>query len=69
MLGVMNADVYAIAVSTIARGWGSIDGEYLFHTMLADGWGGGISGVWGKAVRHSAKVRNMAMSVKYRQWA
>ena len=48
MLGVMNADVYAIAVSTIAREWGSIDGEYLFHTMLADGWGGGISGVWGK---------------------
>ena len=50
MLGVMNDDVYAIAVGTVARGWGSIDGEYSFHTAVVDGWGGVRYGVWGKVV-------------------
>ena len=38
VLGVMKADVYAIAVGTVARGWRSIDGDYLFHVVVADGW-------------------------------
>ena len=69
MLGVMNADVYDIAVGTVARGWGISDGECLFQTAVGDGWGVGTRVVWGKDDRHSAKVRNMAMSVRYRQWA
>ena len=64
MLGVMNSDVYAIAVGTVARGWGSSDGEYLFHTAVVDGWVGVRGGVWGKVVRHSPNLRNMVMSVK-----
>ena len=64
MLGVMNADVYAMAVGTVARGWGNSDGECLFYTAVVEGWGGGISGVWEKDVRHSANVRNMAISVR-----
>ena len=64
MLGVMNADVYSIAVGTVARGWGIMDGECLFQTALGVGWGDGTRGVWGKVVRHSANVRNMAMSVR-----
>ena len=64
MLGVMNADVYSIVAGTVARGWGISDGECLFQTAVGAGWGGGIRGVWGKDVRHSANVRNMAMSVR-----
>ena len=64
MLDVMNADVYSIAVGTVARGWGIRDGECLFQTALCDGWGDGTRGVWGNVVRHSANVRNMAMSVR-----
>ena len=26
--------LYAIAVGTVARGWGSIDGDYLFHVVV-----------------------------------
>ena len=48
MLGVMNADVYAIAVGTVARGWESSDGECLFQTAVVDGWGVGISMVYGE---------------------
>ena len=64
MLGVMNADVYFIAVGTVAKGWGIRDGECLFQTVVGVGWGGGTCGVCGKDVRHSANVRNMAMSVR-----
>ena len=45
MLGVMNSDVYAIAVGTVARGWVISDGEYLFHTGVVDGWVGVRGGV------------------------
>ena len=64
MLGVMNVDVYSIAAGTLARGWGISDGEYLFHRAVGDGYKVGIRGVWGKDVRHSANVRNIAISVR-----
>ena len=64
MLGIMNADVYSIAADTVARGCGISDRECLFQTEVGDGWGAGTRGVWGKDVRHSANVRNMAMSVR-----
>ena len=64
MLCVMNADVYSIAAGTVARGWGIRDGEYLFQTAVGDGCKVGIRGVWGRDVRHSANVRNIAMSVR-----
>ena len=64
MLGVMNAGVYSIAAGTVARGWGISDGEYLFHRAVGDGCKVGRRGVWGEDVRHSANVRNLAMSVR-----
>ena len=64
MLGVMNADVYSIAAGTVARGWGISDGACLFQTAVGDGWGAGPRVAWGKDVRHSGKVINMAMSVR-----
>ena len=64
VLCVMNADVYSIAVGTVASGWGISEGEYLFQMAVGVGWEVGIRGVWGKDVRHSVNVRNIAMSVR-----
>jgi len=68
-LSVLKVDVYSMAVSTVESGCGSIDGECLFHYVVGDGCGGALCIVCGMCVRHSVKVRYIAMSVRYRQCA
>ena len=65
-MSVVKLDVYSMAVDTVARGCGNIDGECLFHCVVGDGCGGVLSFVCGMRVRHSAKVRYIAISIRYR---
>ena len=68
-LSVVKVDVYSMAVGTVTRGCGSIDRKCLFHCAVGDGCGGAVCIVCGMFVRHSANVRYMSMSVRYRQCA